>query len=308
MAFTQATLNYATKYQQALAQEFPYVLQFGKLWSATKPEVSFVDCKTVQLPSLTVKGRADGDRDTIGSFSRNFNNSWETKTLKHHRTWQTLVHPKDIIETNQVATIQNITRVMNEEQKFPEMDAYMISTLYDLKYSTTGEVKDTITPANKGSLTVDNVLTKFDDMMDKMDEAGVPSVGRLLYVDTFTKTLIDNARKAVRVNGDTTIVSNVSRIDEVEVISVPTKSMKTAYTFSATDGFSVATTAYDTKMLLVHPSVVIPVVSYEFAQMSEPTAITQGKYVYFEEDFEDVFIYNKKHVGIQFYVEKTTTS
>ena len=41
----------------------------------------------------------------------------------------TLVHPADVDQTNQVASIQNITRVYNDEQKFPEMDCYTISKI-----------------------------------------------------------------------------------------------------------------------------------------------------------------------------------
>ena len=114
-----AKLNYAKEYSQELAQAYPYVLYFGALWSATKSDVKFLNSNTVELPSLTVKGRKDGNRDSIGTFGRNFDNNWETKTLKRHRTWDTLVHPRDIDETNHVASIANITKVMNEEQKFP---------------------------------------------------------------------------------------------------------------------------------------------------------------------------------------------
>ena len=81
MAFAKANLNYAKEYSQALAQAYPYTLYFGALWSATKPDVKFLNNNTVILPSLTVKGRSNGDRDTIGSFARNFNNAEESKTL-----------------------------------------------------------------------------------------------------------------------------------------------------------------------------------------------------------------------------------
>ena len=191
MEFTKSNLNYAKEYSQALAQSYPYTLYFGALWSATKPDVKFLNNNTVILPSLSVKGRANGDRDTIGSFARNFNNEEESKTLKTHRIWNTLVHPRDIDETNHVASIQNITRVMNEEQKFPEMDAEMITALYKLKNKKKAITADDV-------LTTTNVLTKFDKLMDKMDEKRVPAAGRLLYVDTYTKTLIDTAKDVVR--------------------------------------------------------------------------------------------------------------
>lgn len=291
-----ANLNYAQQYSQALAQAYPNVLRFGRLWSdenATKYRV--VDAKTIQIPSITVGGRTDGNRDTIGTFTRNFDNAWETKTLKNHRQWQTLVHPKDVNETNQVVTIQNITKTMNEFEKFPEMDAYTISQLYKLK-----DEQKTIV-AESADLTSENIMTKFETLMDEMDEALVPSVGRILYVDTYTKTLIDNAITIVRANGQSSIAKAVTRLEEVEVISVPTKLMKTKYTF--TTGFAPAEDAKDIAMMLVHPSAILPIASYEFAQLQAPSALTQGKYVYFEESFEDIFILNKRHDAIKFVVK-----
>lgn len=299
MAFEKTGLNYAKEYSQALAQAYPYVLYFGALWNAVKEDVKFLRNDTVILPSLSVKGRKNGDRDSIGTFGRNFNNDEEPKKLKTHRTWDTLIHPRDIDETNHVATIQNITKVMNEEQKFPEMDAEMITALYKLKNDL-----EAITPGDV--LTLQNVLTKFDALMDKMDEARVPAAGRLLYCDTYTKTLIDTAKEAARnlSANDTAVARSLDRIGEVEVIGVPTTAMKSAYTFTD-DGFAVAEGAKDVKMMLIHPSVVIPVIAYDFAQLGAPSSLSQGKWTYFEESFEDVFIYNKKHAGIQFYIERT---
>lgn len=291
-----ADLNYATQYAKELAQAYPYVLYFGKLWNTeNSSRYKPIDAKTIKIPSITTSGRTDGSKETIGSFSRNFDNDWETKTLGHHRMWQTLVHPQDISLTNTVASIANITKVFNEEQKFPEMDAYLASQIYSLKNAI-----ETVTTAAASTFTKDTVLTKFDTMMDAMDEARVPVSGRILYVDTYTKTLIDNAREIYRQNGDSSIRRTVSRIEEVEIISVPSALMKTSYTF--TTGWAVADDAKQIKMLLIHPSAVLPIVNYAFSQLQSPSAMSQGKYVYFEESFEDIFILNKKHKAIQMVV------
>lgn len=287
-----AALNYAQQYSAELAQAYPYVLYSGALWNnENSRKYRIVDAKTIQIPSISVGGRTNGDRDTIGGFTRNFNNSWETKTLKNHRTWETLVHPKDIQETNQVVSIANITRVMNEEEKFPEMDAYIFSTIFSLRNDL-----EAIT-ALEEDLTVANVLDKFDEMMDKMDEARVPAAGRVLYCDTFTKTLITKAISIVRSNGDKKLVRDVERLEDVEIVSVPTDLFHTKYTF--TNGFEKDAEAKDIKMLLLHPSAILPVVSYEFAQLQPPSAMLKGKYVYFEESFEDVFLLNKRKDAIQ---------
>ena len=302
------TVNYAEAYSRELANAYPYVLYSGALWSNENTrKYKIVDAKTIKIPLLSTGGRVDGDRTKIGDFSQNFSNDWETKTLKNHRIWQTLVHPQDVNQTNMVASISNITKVMNETKKFPELDAMMFSTIYSLR-----NAQKAIT-AETNDLTSATVLTKFDAMMDAMDEALVPVSGRILYCDTYTKTLIDNAIAIVRNNGDKKLVRSVSRIEEVDIVSVPTALFKTEYTFNdgktsgQTDGGFVAkSTAKDIAMILLHPSAILPIVSYSFAQLQPPSALSQGKYVYFEESFEDVFILNKRVDAIQICVKKTT--
>ena len=71
-----AALNYAQEYAQELAQAYPYVLYSGALWNtenSTKYRV--VDAKTIQIPSISVGGRTSGNRDSIGEFTRNFDNA-----------------------------------------------------------------------------------------------------------------------------------------------------------------------------------------------------------------------------------------
>ena len=301
------TVNYAEAYSRELANAYPYVLYSGALWSNENTrKYKIVDAKTIKIPLLSTGGRVDGDRTKIGDFSQNFSNDWETKTLTNHRIWQTLVHPQDVNQTNMVASISNITKVMNETQKFPELDAMMFSTIYSLR-----NAQKAIT-AETADLTANTVLTKFDAMMDAMDEALVPVSGRILYCDTYTKTLIDNAIAIVRNNGDKKLARNVSRIEEVDIVSVPTALFKTEYTFNdgktsgQTDGGFVAkSTAKDIAMILLHPSAILPIVSYSFAQLQPPSALSQGKYVYFEESFEDVFILNKRVDAIQICVKKS---
>lgn len=282
-----AALNYAKEYMQALIQAFPYVLYFGHLFAApNNGRYRWINSNVIEIPTITTTGRVDGDRDTIGTKKRNYNNSWTPLTLSNHRTWQTLVHPRDISETNQVASIANITRVFNEEQKFPEMNAYCVSKIY-ADWIAGGKTADATV------LTTDNILTVFDKFMTAMDNARVPRQGRVLYVTPETRTLINNAKAITRMMDITSQSQAVQRaitsIDEVEIAqSVPTDMMKTVYDF--TEGWAVDNTAKQINMLLVHPQAVITPISYEFAQLDPPSAGSEGKWEYFEESFEDVFI------------------
>lgn len=293
-------INYAQQYSQALAQAFPNVLHFGALYNTPNNQIyKVVNGNTIQIPVITTKGRTDGDRDSIGSFTRRADNAWETKTLSNHRTWETLIHPMDVVQTNQVMTIQNTTKVYNEEQKFPEMDAYCVSKLYELKVAKDGAQDTTV-------LTTDNILSVIDGYMEAMDEANVPQQGRILYVTPAVNTLIKNAKDIQRSidlkDGNKAITRQISRIDELTIEpSVPSGLMKTAYDF--TEGCVVGDTAKQINMMLVHPWCVMTPTNYTFAQVGAPSALTKGKWVYFEESFEDVFILNTRSAALRFNVE-----
>lgn len=157
--------------------------------------------------------------------------------------------------------------------------------------------------ADKTELNANNVLSVFDKLMLNMDNARVPANGRILYCTFEVQTLLKQAAGITRnfdvQSGGNQVNRSVSRIEEVEIVGVPATLMCTKYDF--TTGWKVAESgAYQINMFLVHPSAVITPVSYQFSQLDAPTAVTEGKYIYFEESFEDVFILNKKKNGLQF--------
>ncbi|MDO4778517.1 MAG: capsid protein [Tissierellia bacterium] len=293
-------VNYAEQYGKALAQAFPNVLHFGALYNTPNNSIyKVVDAKTIKIPVITTKGRKAGNRDTINGFTRNHDNDWELKTLTNHREWETMIHPQDVNQSNMVMSIQNATKVFNEEQKFPEMDCYTISKIHELKNGVdSGSDDNTV-------LTVENVLQTIDKFMEQMDEANVPAAGRILYVTPKVKTLIKNAKDIMRtidVNGNSGVIArNVSRIDELQIETVPSTLMKTVYNFD--EGAKPGHSAKQINMFMIHPWAVLTPVSYAFAQMEEPSAHSKGKYLYFEESFEDVFILNKRSKAIAFNVE-----
>ena len=307
-----AALNYATEYQRALSQMWPYVLNFGALYSTpNNGRYRWVNAKTIEIPSISTTGRVNANRDTIAFAQRNYENAWETKTLTNQRKWSTLVHPKDVDQTNMVTTIANITQVFNEEQKFPEMDAYTISKIYhDWTTSITGDAAHgayTGKTADTTQLTTTSILGVFDQLMLNMDNARVPANGRILYVTHEIKSMLKNAQidanntlgRSISVeSGPNAIDRRISRLDEVQVIGVPATLMKTLYNF--TSGWAPAATASQINMMLIHPLAVITPVSYTFSRLDAPSAMSEGKYVYYEESFEDVFILNKKADAIQF--------
>lgn len=197
-----------------------------------------------------------------------------------------------------VLTIQNATQVFNQTQKFPEKDAYTISKIY-ADWTTQGGIADTTV------LTVDNVLTIFDKLMEEMDEALVPYAGRILYVTPAVKTLLKNASQiGLRkdVTGTSTSVNRVvDRLDEVTLSTVPSTLMQTAYDFNV--GFEAADDAKQVNMFLVHPTAILTPSKYSFVGVEAPAAGTKGDYIYYEKEYSDVFILNNRTAAIAFNTE-----
>ena len=293
-------LNYAKVYSDALAQAFPYALNFGALYATpNNGRYRISGGETVEIPVITTTGRVSASRDTISDAERNYENTWESKVLSNQRKWSTLIHPQDVDQTNYAATINNITSVFNNEHKFPEMDAYTVSKLYS---DWTGLNK---TPL-RTELTAENILSTFDDLMAEMTEKRIPVCGRILYVTPSVMKLLKSSSAVSRSldvssSGGCEINRAVTLLDGVTVVEVPASLMKTAYSF--TSGWTPSSTAEQIHMLLVHPEAVITPVSYEFACLDEPSATTGGKYVYYEESFEDVFILNNRADGLCFVLE-----
>ena len=281
-----ANVNYAAEYSRALANAYPYLSYFGEIWAANnsnlyKPGMG----KTMYIPSLTTSGARAVNRDQItGTFNRNWDNALQSVTLDMDREWDTLVDPMDIDETNAVATIANITRTFVEQQKIPEMDAYLAAKLYSF------------VTADTTALTAANILTTWDGYLEALTNARVNRDRVRAYMTPGTYTLRKQAAGITRFldvgNGIQGIDRNVARLDGVNIREVPADIMKSSFDF--TTGWTAATGAKQINMILVDPEAVAAPVKYETSMMSAPTAQSKGKYLYYERYYYGAFKLNNR--------------
>ena len=295
--------NYATQYCQALSQQYPNVLHFGALFARKQEgDYRWANAHTIEVPSVAVTGRVDGNRSAFIDRVQRHSNTWTALSLRNHRVWSDFIHPRDIVETNEVLSISNITRVMNETQKFPEKDRYLISTMF-ADWSDTGRIPLT------GKLTTQNILSYFDKMMEMATERNVPATGRVLYVTPQVNTILKGAtawyrQQNIAGTAPAAVQRALTSIDSVSIEEVPSDNMWTVYDFTV--GAVRGASAKKIDMFLCHPTCVITPEVYDFAQLDAPSAGSQGKYEYFEESFEDVFILPNKQYGCDFFVEGET--
>lgn len=286
-------INYASLFLSNIEQQ--YTRGLTSIGLERNKKFKFINAKTINVPTMSLSGYKDHARD--GSKNRGtVNNIYTPMVLTHDRDIEFFVDEADIDETNMVLSAANITAVFNDEQAIPETDAYRYSKLYQ-DFKTHGGVVDTT------ALTAANILTQFDLMMEKMDDAGVPETGRILYLTPTNYTLLKNAEKIQRTleaNGQAAALNrNVRSLDDVEIVKVPKDRFKTAYDF--TTGFTPAVTAKQIRMILVHPETAIMTPNkiadiYLWAKGETPDS-AYGP-LYQNRTYHDLFIIKQKLDGV----------
>lgn len=292
--FVQTDVNYAAEYSRALASAYPYLSYFGAIWASPNSSLYRPGMgKTMYIPNITVSGSKDVNRDQItGTFNRNWNNDLQAVTLEMDREWDTLVDPMDIMETGDVATIANITRMFNEFQKIPEMDAFLASKLAGFAALYGG--------TDATSLSTANILSQWDAYLAEMANRRVNRDRLIAYMTPDTYKLLKEAAGVTRFvstdEGYRGMDRNVARLDGVNIVEVPADMMKTAYIF--TEGWAVDTAnAKQMNLLLVDPLAVAAPIKYETSMMSAPTAQSKGKYLYYERYYYGAFSLMQRGAG-----------
>lgn len=287
-------VNYAEQYSRELANAYPYLSYYADLWGQGeaqrfRPHTG----KTVFIPSMTTSGATAVNRDQItGVFDRNFSIEWEPAVLEMDREWSTLVDPMDMDETNEVATIANITKTFNEQQKVPEMDAFMSGKLAGFA-SAFGGVDTT-------SITSANVLAMWDEYLSFMTEQRVnrdrvlckmtPSVYKLL------KEAAGLSRFVETTAGIRDIDRNVAKLDGVRIAEVPSDMMKTVYDFSS--GWAIGNSAATADIIMYDPSAIAAPIIYDTSMISAPTAQSKGRWLYYERYYYGAFMLNQRRAGV----------
>lgn len=294
-----AVYQYAEQFTQFLAQKYEKELCSDALMHSN-PQITFLNAQTIKLPRLTLSGYKDHTR-TAGFNAGNIANDWEPKKLAHDRDIEFFVDPMDIDETNLALAVANIQNTFENEQAIPEKDCYNFSKLHTELTNFHGRIDSTTV------LTAQNILAVFDEEMSKMDDAGVPVDGRILYVTPAVNKLLkeaDGIQRVITVNGANEINRNVHSLDDVTIKMVQSGRMKTKYNF--TDGCVAAADADQINFILVHPSCVVARDKYAYISLFTPgtDSRTADGYLYQNRNYWDLFLIERKVAGCAMHVTK----
>ena len=294
-----AVYQYAEQFTQFLAQKYEKELCSDALLHSN-PQITFLNAQTIKLPRLTLSGYKDHTR-TAGFNAGTISNDWEPKKLAHDRDIEFFVDPMDIDETNLALSVANIQNTFENEQAIPEKDCYNFSKLHTELTNFHGSIDSTTV------LTAQNILAVFDEEMSKMDDAGVPVDGRILYVTPTVNKLLkaaDGIQRMITVNSSNAVNRNVHSLDDVTIKMVQSGRMKTKYNF--TDGCVAAADADQINFILVHPSCVVARDKYAYISLFTPgtESRTADGYLYQNRNYWDLFLIERKVAGCAMHVTK----
>lgn len=292
-----AVYEYAESFTGLLQQKYAKELCTDELTKSNQ-QVKFINAQTIKLPRMTISGYKDHTR-TPGFNAGSLANDWEPKKLEHDRDIEFFVDPMDIDETNLTLSVANIQNTFEETQAIPEKDSYRFSKLHAELTLFSGRIDHTV-------IATTNFFEVFDEEMARMDEAGVPEEGRILYVTPKMRKIIKEAegiQRVMSVTTPSTINRNVHSLDNVNIKMAPAARMKTKFDF--TDGCTAAADAKQINWILIHPSCVVCRDKYSYIKLFTPgtDSRTADGYLYQNRNFGDLFLLEKKVEGCSMNVD-----
>lgn len=233
-----------------MANSFNYAVQFGTELLQTiiqgtlcspfiADRVNWLNAKTFQFPMLSTSGYKNHSRN--GGWNRgNANKKDIPYILYHDRDIEFLVDVADVDETNQVATIQNISQRFIDTQATPETDAEFFS-----KVATTAIENELHVGYAADSWTKENVFGRLKTILKAGKLRVYKQRGSLImYVRSDIMDLLEQSTEFQRkiemtqiADGGLGIETRVTDIDGVPLMEViDDERFYTAFNWEPEDG------------------------------------------------------------------------
>jgi len=280
-------INYAHKYHRNLIETFienSYIAPF------MVSDVDWLDAKTFHFTQMSVSGYQD--HAVGGGWNRgNVIQTDHPYTLEHDRNVEFLMDKREVDESNQTGTIQNVSNQFMITRATPEMDAYFFSKVASEAAALPGR-----NSANAlASYTVDNVVPRLKTVIASVRR--YRNKGIVIYLAPEIFDLLSmaedfqrNIEVTVLVDGGRGIETRISSMDGVQLIEVvETDRFYTGFDF--TNGFEPATGSFKINMLAATPVSTKFVPKIESIYFFAPGTHTEGDgYLYQNRAFWDTFV------------------
>jgi hypothetical protein len=287
-------INYAEQWRAELLQT---IIQ-GTLCSPfITDNVRWLSAKTFHFTQMSVSGYKKHSRNG-GWNSGNISQEDVPFTLYHDRDIEFQIDKADVDESNQTATIQNVSQKFTELQANPEVDAEFFSKVY-AEAKTAGLA--TATPF-AAQYTVDNVFTKIKAALKAGKLRAYIQRGSLIgYVRSDVMDLLERSKEFSRqivmntiADSGLGIQTRITNIDGVTLIEVmDDERFYSAFDFEAADGgFTPAAGAAKINMLFASTEMVKKVPKINSIYFFAPGSHTKGDgYLYQNRALSGTFVF-----------------
>ncbi len=254
----------------------------------------FVGAKTVKIPSISMQGLGDYDRET-GFIKGAVNVANTAYTMQQDRARTFTIDREDMDETGIASLAGSVMSEFVRTKVVPETDAYVLSKLGSLA-ATRGQLIsgfDTAKPYEMFNTLLDNVQAEVG-----LDEELVCFIDRYMWTalrksDEFSKVIEVGRFRQGEINLE------VNKIDNVTIIPVSNSRMMTSFEFLSgkdgdeTGGYKASDNSKGIYMLMLPKSAASLVKKSEKIRIFTPSEnLTADAYKFDYRLYYDVFVKN----------------
>ena len=243
------TINYASKYERELIQTFidnSYIAPF------VAENTQWLDAKNFHFTAMSLGGYKN--HALTGGWNRqNITETDKVYTVTQDRDVEFFLDKREVDESNQTATIQNVSNQFEMTQATPEKDAYFFSKV--ATEATTAGLKTSTAISTYTTANIFSKLVAFIGNVRRYRNKGlivyvVPTIMDLLATSTELGHSIDVT--TIAADDGKAIQTRITVIDGVPLVEVIDDD-RFYSKFDFTDGFKPAAGGYKINMLAATP-------------------------------------------------------
>ncbi len=255
---------------------------------------AFANAKIVNIPKIELEGLADYNRAS-GYTAGDATLSFVPYELKKDRGRKFNIDSVDNIDAAGLAVAQ-LASTFERDYVVPELDAYRFG-----QYATGADAS----MVKALALTKSNILTTLDDAQAALSDAEVPEENRILFLTPAVYALLKQAIDGSRIHTGTLVNRNVTMIDDLPVIQVPSGRFYSAISLKE-GGFEADIGAVGLNFILMDRNAPLQIVKHNPARLFAPSENQDADaWSYTYRMFHDATIKQNKAKGV--YVCKKTS-
>lgn len=275
------TLATATIFQQELDKRAVQESVTGWM-DANASQVKYTGGKEVKIPKMALQGMGDYDIDK-GYIQGAVTLAYQTREMTQDRGRLFNLDPREVDETNFVATAGSVMGEFQRTFVIPEIDAYRISKVASdaITANKAGMIEYGYAPGATGT----SALRKFKEAVKAVREMGYNGPLVCHATETFKLELeLEMAKQLTAITfSKGGLKTQVPAVDEIPIIATASNKMYTAITINdgktsgqEMGGYEKGTTAKDINFILMARQVPIAITKLDALRIFDPMT-NQGK-------------------------------